>query len=66
MLDKKLGESEGLNCWHKRKESSLGRDRWRLGRLVAWKGLKETINWQWYHSAQFVMHNLTLHCIMTY
>ena len=27
---------------------------------AALKGLKETTNWQWYHSAQFVMHNLIL------
>lgn len=59
MFDKRLGESEDLNCWHMK--GMLPRKRQR----VALKGLKETINWWRYHSAQSVMHNLILQCVIT-
>lgn len=61
---KRLGESESFNCWHSGKECCLGRDRGWMGRLVALKGLKKTINLQWYYSAQFLMHNSALFCII--
>lgn len=37
-----------------------------LDRPVALKGLKETLKWSLYHSAQFEMHYVTLRCIITH